>query len=386
MRLLIKSFTLIAFAVLLIGCGNAKQALISDNMIGNVQNPAMLKIAVLPFESNSLINSSEEADYIRRQVFLNLKRGGYNLVEKFVVDGTLQENDLSFPFINEISPQRLGEILGADAIIYGKVTNWNRSYLAIHASITIGAKIKLVDSRNGEILCESKYKKTDFNGLFKVPTGISSAVISPIVFVAKKDNQYRLADEVTREMMLFLVKPNLKKAPLHFKNKKFMASNESALKELREWSEHETINYSLFEEELVAKKESEPELLDSKLSKSVRQNSRELPALPRNEEVANHSTTAQYGNSKKRNKNYTIQMGSYLLKDSAEKAVRNLLQSGMNSFISKARIKGRTWHRVQVKTFESIREAKQFAAENIDKEKNQYFITPLTDYSGEPVG
>jgi hypothetical protein len=358
-------------ALLFMGCAGTKNAIISSNMTGNVKAPKELRIAVLPFEIPKT-GQEEKGEYLRKQVFINLKRGGYNLVEPFVVDGALKKNDWNYPYLLEVAPQRLGEALGADAIIYGKLSNWDKSYLAIHSSITISAGIKLVDARSGEVLWQSDYKKTDFDGLFKVPTGITSAALSPILFITKKENQFKLANDVAGEMVAYLVDPKKIASPPHFEKPMLIASTEKALKEINKWSPAENRSAALLSENkgavafnsLKTEKESTNEPSPSKTS---------LAMLEKKPGVLDEKT-------------YTIQVGAYLRKEKAQDLVKRLLGDALEAFISEVRVKGQTWHRVQIRTFNSVKEAEHFASEAIGVNGLHFFITPFQGIYEAPVG
>lgn len=351
------------------GCAGAKNAVISGNMTGNVKDPKILRIAVLPFET-ARGGQEENGEYLRKQVFINLKKGGYNLVERFVVDGALKKNDWNYPYLKEVAPQRLGEALGADAIIYGKVSCWDKSYLAVHSSITIGSGIKLVDARSGEVLWESDYKRTDFDGLFKVPTGITSAALSPILFITKKENQFRLANDVAREMVSYLVDPKKIDSPPHFKKPVLIASTEKALEEINKWAPAENQSASNFNEKEVAFNQQEKEKRPA-----------QGPA-PRKAASSNLKNRPPLLDGK----TYTIQVGSYKQKGVALGLMDRLRVDNLDAFISEARVKDQTWYRVQIRTFASIKEAERFAVESMAFKGLRFFITPFQGASETPVG
>ncbi len=424
MKIFQKIILCAAIFLLLTGCGSTKHVShISGNMVQNVKEPGKLRVAVLPFQAYDP-KKPEKTDYIRKQVFVSLKKGNYDLVERFVMDGVMEKNGWDLAQMRDMSPQRLGEAIGADAIVYGEVTNWNRSYLALQSSITIGVKVKMVDARNGEILWESDYKKTDTDGLSKLPLGMISAALAPILFVTNEDNQYRLADEVSREMMAFFIHPSKASEPPYFKEQLVMASAEKALAEIQENSPEESMVASLFDEELpVEASEIIEEPLESEISGVEQMAAATETLLPEtmpeemasaepmegqeqvSEQKAEESSPtmvpmeslfpeekfaevveepeaevlakAESKNSEPSQKGYTIQVGSYRQPESAQHLVGKFQEDGMDAFITQADINGQTWYRVQVNTFESVSEAKDFAMENINRKKMQYFIAPF---------
>jgi len=354
----------IGAALLFMGCANTKEALISSNIEGDVTNPKRLRIAILPFEVPQEV-SQKKGDYLRRQIFINLKRGGYNLVEKFVVDGVLARQDWDVSYLPKVPPQSLGEALGADAVIFGNLTTWEESYLAIHSSITIGCKIKLVDTRSGEVLWKSNYQKTDFDGILKLPTGLSSVVLAPILFLAKKENQFRLADEVTREMTSFLVQPAKNQPPRLFQKPLLISTPKKALAEIREGSAPDTRAASLFDE-----------------------GDRGSGWKPLAESSSRGTALAGNDNDPPSpiEKSYTIQVGSYTRRDGARNMRTRLQGTGVDAFIYKAELKGKIWYRVQIKNFDSRKEARRFASETMGVGGLPYFITPFLSHSVQPAG
>lgn len=388
--------TAIFTALLFMGCAGTKNAIISGNMTGNVKAPKELRIAVLPFEIPKA-GQEERGEYLRKQVFINLKRGGYNLVEPFVVDGALKKNDWNYPYLQEVAPQRLGEALGADAIIYGKLSNWDKSYLAIHSSITISAGIQLVDARSGEVLWKSDYKKTDFDGLFKVPTGITSAALSPILFIMKKENQFKLANDVAGEMVAYLVDPKKIVSPPHFEKPVVIASTEKALAEINKWAPAENLSDSAllkdtgaamapekFASNAVEREPDRPTSLSEVAafnSKGSERGSANEPSLSKTSlSDLKKKQTALY------EKTYTIQVGAYLQKEKAQNLVDRLRADDLDAFISEARLKDQTWHRVQIRTFNSADEAKRFATEAVGVNGFQFFITPFIERDKNFIG
>jgi hypothetical protein len=72
------------------------------------------------------------------------------------------------------------KILSCDAVLYGKVTSWDRSYYGVQAVATVGVRLKLVSARSGKVLYEIDAKDSDSRGITKGPTGFSNLVIEPL--------------------------------------------------------------------------------------------------------------------------------------------------------------------------------------------------------------
>lgn len=89
--------------------------------------------------------------------------------------------DLDMKRVIELSPAEMcSRILSCDAVLYGKVTHWDRSYYAVQALNTVGIELKLVSAKTGKVLFESVAKDSDGRGILKGPTGFSDLVVAPI--------------------------------------------------------------------------------------------------------------------------------------------------------------------------------------------------------------
>ena len=78
-------------------------------------------------------------------------------------------------------PAKLCELLLCDAVLYGKVTRWTRSYYAVQSVNTVGVELKLVRAADNRVLFESKGEDSSRRGLTGVPTGFSSIAVEPIL-------------------------------------------------------------------------------------------------------------------------------------------------------------------------------------------------------------
>lgn len=173
----------------------------------NPQEP--IRVAILPFahvdskgefikpDSRLLVDSvallSDElkqtpAEYTRKLVEKELARSGLDIISPATVDNKLLHTgfgnpDLTFnlPMIHSARAQDLcNNLLACDAVLFGKVTDWDRSYFAIQSTSSVGIEVRLVSARDGKVLFSSTAKDSDSRGLSKVPTGFSDLVIEPL--------------------------------------------------------------------------------------------------------------------------------------------------------------------------------------------------------------
>jgi hypothetical protein len=99
-------------------------------------------------------------------------------------------------------------LLSCDAVLYGKVTRWDRSYYGVQTVATIGIDLKLVSANTKKVLFESRAEDSVSRGLTKGPTGLSSVVLEPIRGL---DNT--IVTDLAREVVSKAV------APLNVKNR-----------------------------------------------------------------------------------------------------------------------------------------------------------------------
>lgn len=187
--------------VLTIGCSGVYK----NNVNFNPLEP--IRVAVLPFafmDSNGsfidpdkslLIDqvgllSSELKDppqeFVRKLVQTELSKTRLDKVAPAFVDAQLSHHGfankekLNVEKVFKASPSELcNELLQCDAVLYGKLLQWDRSYYAIQSEADVELELKLV-SRDGKVLFTSLAKDSDGRGITKGPTGFSDLVTQPI--------------------------------------------------------------------------------------------------------------------------------------------------------------------------------------------------------------
>lgn len=164
-------------------------------------------IAILPMEVGDK-SQREAANMFRRTLYANLQESDFNLLEPYLVDGLLKKNGLNHPEkYLQLNPMHLGEILGVDAVLISRVNKIQRAYLVLHSSIELSVSLQMVDTRTGEILWRAEQTETDSQGLWKIPTGITAAVLSPIYFVTNKLNLNRLTSKMVNKLTAAIKHP-----------------------------------------------------------------------------------------------------------------------------------------------------------------------------------
>ncbi|MBX7144843.1 MAG: DUF799 domain-containing protein [Oligoflexia bacterium] len=179
------------------------------NQVLNFNPGEPLRVAVMPFafvdskgefaepDSSLLIDDVElvsshpaanPAQFAYMTTLRELAKTGLDIVPASAVEAKLLHSgfgrqDLSFevPKIFATSAQDICQkLLSCDAVLFGKVTEWDRSYYAIQSVNSVGLSLELRSARDGSVLFTSSIEDSESRGLTKGPTGFSDLVLEPI--------------------------------------------------------------------------------------------------------------------------------------------------------------------------------------------------------------
>jgi hypothetical protein len=111
-------------------------------------------IVVIPPNNNSI---EVNAPYVYLSTITRpLAEKGYYVFPVFVIDHFLKENGLPTPAeMNGIPLDKIGEHIGADAVLYVTIEDWGQKYQVIKSVSKVRANLRLVDVRTGDLLWDS---------------------------------------------------------------------------------------------------------------------------------------------------------------------------------------------------------------------------------------
>jgi len=115
------------------------------------------KVAILPFENKT---SNPEAGRIVRKMFYNFFSSlNYRDLEPYVIDENLKANHLYADITGgmKVSPQKLGQLLGVDAVIYGEVISLGKIYALVYSDNQAGLKARMVRCSNAKPVWELEH-------------------------------------------------------------------------------------------------------------------------------------------------------------------------------------------------------------------------------------
>lgn len=139
-------------------------------------------IVVIPPNNNSL---EVNAPYIYLSTLSRpLAEKGYYVFPVSVIDHFLKENGLPTPAeMNNIPLDKIGEHIGADAVLYITIEDWGQKFQLISSVAKVKANLRLVDVKTGELLWAStaQAEKSSGDGGGGLAGALASAIITQIL-------------------------------------------------------------------------------------------------------------------------------------------------------------------------------------------------------------
>jgi cell division septation protein DedD len=413
---------LIGFVALSVSaCASHLQTKVAGNLMSLSTNQT---VAILPIETSDS-GQKEMAEMFRMGLYANLKQSKFQLLERYVVDGLLQQNKLTNPSnYLTINPMQFGEILGVDAIVFSRINKVERSYLIVHSSIELSVSVQMVDTRSGEILWRAEQTEQDFSGIGKIPTGITTAILAPIQFVTNKFNLRRMTSNMVDKLTSLIKHPKEASKDSQFKEPVIAKNAANDLKQIEELQElksewqqalvldggSELSDFGLEAPEVAAIPVSIPfekNIKNTRASaKETKQMESEMRSLPEKNQIkrpksvepipmnsfrvtiAKPEIVIEYKEKKislapkpnsvakqpspKKPLLYTIQVGAYKTKAYAKKLEKSLKKKGYDAFVTH---NAKKIYRVQVDRFKNKEEALTLAQRIQTKEKLKNFVT-----------
>jgi hypothetical protein len=124
-------------------------------------------VAILPFTLAGSAPEGVPAHKLFRECFFNyFSYLGYVDIPLETIDSKLQAAGIrKFKKALELSPERLRDILGVDAVVKGQVLDTSNFTGGIHAETSIQAKILMLDLRTGETIWETEHTESTYSGI-----------------------------------------------------------------------------------------------------------------------------------------------------------------------------------------------------------------------------
>jgi hypothetical protein len=139
---------------------------------------------------------------MRRAFFGQFSQLEFDHVKLSRVDQILKREELdSWEKIRSFPPQVLGEILGADALVFGQVTHFDYYYGFLYSQLAVGLSLEMLDSKTGEVLWKAHDARRDHT-VRVVYDPIALVVgLFQVGFAMRPINMMRAMDEICRELV-----------------------------------------------------------------------------------------------------------------------------------------------------------------------------------------
>ncbi len=136
------------------------------------------KVAVLPFVNDT---SNPEAAVIVRKMFYNFFSSlNYLDIEPSLIDEKLKHVDIYQKIASGItvSPQKLGQILGVDAIIFGEVLSLGKTYAVLYSDTEASLSARMVSCYTGKTIWSHEHTASLADGDIPISiTGLAAALV-----------------------------------------------------------------------------------------------------------------------------------------------------------------------------------------------------------------
>jgi hypothetical protein len=171
------------------------------------ENQLPSRVAILPFVNKT---ATPEAGTLVRRMFYNFFGSlNYHDLEPFVIDDNLRINDVYADVIagKKVSPQKLGQLLGVDAVIYGEVTSLGKIFALVYSDNQAGLKARMVRCDSGQTVWELEHTIHIEEGEVPMsPIGLATAVFKTALSHTQATHM-KAAAELCMEMVATIPNP-----------------------------------------------------------------------------------------------------------------------------------------------------------------------------------
>jgi hypothetical protein len=143
----VKLWPLVAITIFLCGCATAPPQ--QDLSQFHAEDPR--SILVVPVTNQSVdVNAP---DYFLATISEPLAERGYYVFPVNMVRSVLSNDGLSDAnLVHQGDPRRLGQMFGADAVMYITIDQWNAKYVILSTKVTVALDYVLKSAKTGQVL------------------------------------------------------------------------------------------------------------------------------------------------------------------------------------------------------------------------------------------
>jgi hypothetical protein len=163
-------------------------------------------VVILPFANET---SEPELDKLVRDSFYgHFSPKNYRDFELNEVDGFLSSiQETTSGEWRKLPPSSLGGLFHADFLIYGRVTDFSKTFLGVYSQIALKMELEMVSTGGGETVFRKRMvKRSHEGGLPFSLFGIGSAAVRSGLHM-KKERTLDLIDRLNRELVALIPDP-----------------------------------------------------------------------------------------------------------------------------------------------------------------------------------
>lgn len=167
-----------------------------------------VRVAILPFEN--LTNNDKAGSLVRNSFYSQFASKKYRDVELFEIDEILDDNGLYEDHTyNSLEVSKLGQLLNADGVVYGKITGYNKLHLGLYSQVYVELEVKLVEASTSKVLWQVKHKTAHHEGDLPLELiGVVSAMFRTTKNISNTE-LIRATDDLCRTIVAALPEPKL---------------------------------------------------------------------------------------------------------------------------------------------------------------------------------
>ncbi len=189
-----------------------------------VSRPLVAALDLVPILSDDGATRAHAATLLREKVQGNLHRTHLDVVDLHVVDSLLLHRRLDGLALHEgdraAAARLAADALGADAVVFGEVTEWDREWYLVESVARVGLALELRDGATGGLLYSGEVHDAEASGVSKLPIayspdGAAQAVLVQALRGLRNTLFVTLSDDVARAVVLGLGAPAEARASGH---------------------------------------------------------------------------------------------------------------------------------------------------------------------------
>jgi hypothetical protein len=177
---LLKIVTLVAFGVILGGCGAATESLTKGAAFPKMYEEQPRSLLILP-PMNESTDAEAKDYYMTTAETPYTMMGYYTFPVEMVSEIMKQEGVYDTELLYSLPADKFRDYFGADAVLFTTIKKWNLSYIVVASSLTVSIEAKIVSTKTSEVLWEHAGSVVvDLGGGNNSGGGIESLIINAI--------------------------------------------------------------------------------------------------------------------------------------------------------------------------------------------------------------